>query len=505
MKDKDVLLAFEAREMMPKEPEPWQELVEERPPIFPTMLLPEKWGRLIEDYAKAVVVPVDYAACALLGTVSAAIVGRIDILPQKGQRESVQLYQCLCGEPGTRKTAAMNEFLKPLNRYFFEKNKEIWKLNRENAHKRELLLTEAKGRGKSLDDRVRLRMKAEEIEDVAEYEKIMGNATLEAIEDRMRKQNGRGNIFADEGSLVDIMTGSMYNRQGGKANLDTLLDAWNGGMVNVDRIGRECFSIPRADLSITLGLQPIQLRSMTENEVAAGRGLPQRFLYYLPEMLIGENVMNLPPFPEKQLVEWGEYITTLADVHRDQLCELKFTKSAGNLYVAHWQDMVNRATGDMGDNAALKGWGRKAHGETARLAGILALLENPDTTIVEEAHDRAAVELMNSYYIPHAKRAFGGGPDLSAPAKALLDKLRTVEVFSESEMLRSLAGQTRYKGKNGKDFFSQVLAELSANGYVRRKLAQHTGRGRPSSPVWEVHPDICGHRESLKPVQEGCF
>ena len=115
------------------------------------------------------------------------------------------------------------------------------------------------------------------------------------------------------------------------------------------------------------------------------------------------------------------------------------------------------------------------------------------------------VQRMNSYYIPHAKRAFGGGPDLSAPAKALLDKLRTVEVFSESEMLRSLAGQTRYKGKNGKDFFSQVLAELSANGYVRRKLAQHTGRGRPSSPVWEVHPDICGHRESLKPVQEGCL
>ena len=125
MNNRDILSQFEAKEMQPPQPEAWPELVEGRPPIFPTVLLPEKWGRLIEDYAKAVVVPVDYAACALLGTVSAAIVGRIVVLSNRGQQESVQLYQCLCGEPGTRKTAAMNEFLKPLNGYLFEKNKEI--------------------------------------------------------------------------------------------------------------------------------------------------------------------------------------------------------------------------------------------------------------------------------------------------------------------------------------------------------------------------------------------
>ena len=47
MKDKDVLLAFEAQEMMSPEPEPWKDLPEERLPIFPTVLLPERWGKLI--------------------------------------------------------------------------------------------------------------------------------------------------------------------------------------------------------------------------------------------------------------------------------------------------------------------------------------------------------------------------------------------------------------------------------------------------------------------------
>lgn len=168
--------------------------------------------------------------------------------------------------------------------------------------------------------------------------------------------------------------------------------------------------------------------------------------------------------------------------------------------------MHNRLTGDLGGNEALQAWVRKAHGETARLAGILALLEDPDASIVEESHVRAAVELMNSYYIPHAKRAFGGGPSLSSPARALCDKLRMVEDFSETDMYRAVSGQERYKGKNGRQTFQQVLEELSANGYIRRRPATPiSGRGRPPAPVWEVHPSLHQKKPPVRPVQEGCL
>ena len=506
MNSKDALTAFEGREMQPQEPTPWGELQEGRPPIFPTVLLPEQWGKLVTDFARAVVVPVDYAACALIGTVSSAIVGRVDVFPRAGQRESVQLYQFLCGEPSTRKTAAMTEFPKRLVSYLEEKNKEIRKQNRENTHRRELILSDAKGKGKSLDDRVKAKMQADEIEDTAEYEKIIGNATLEAIEDRMRKQGGSGIVLTDEGSIVDIATGYTYTRQGGRANIDTLLDAWNGGMVNVDRIGRDSFSIPRADLSITLGVQPIHIRSMTESESAAGRGLPQRFLYYLPDMLVAQNVMDLPPYPQAQLDAWHDYVAILADVHRDKRCEMQLTSGAKRLFILFWQDMTDRAIGDMGENARLKEWGGKAHGQVARIAAILALLEDPHTIIVEEAHMRNAVALMNEYYIPHAKRAFGGGSTLSAPAKALCDVLRTMPSFKKGELLRKVSGQKRYKGDAGEQLFDQVLEELKNCGYVRELPAEKSsGRGRPSAPIWEVHPDLCGESKSLKPVQEGCL
>ena len=119
---------------------------------------------------------------------------------------------------------------------------------------------------------------------------------------------------------------------------------------------------------------------------------------------------------------------------------------------------------------------------------------------------RNAVALMNEYYIPHAKRAFGGGGSLSAPAKSLCEVLRTMPQFKQNDLYRRVAGQKRYKGDTGKQAFVQVLEELKNNGYVRQLPApEHHGRGRPADPTWEAHPDLCGESKSLKPVQEGCL
>lgn len=506
MNNKDMLSQFEAKEMQPPQPEAWPELVEGRPPIFPTVLLPEKCALLVNAFAASVPVPVDYAACALLGAVSAALVGRVEVQPRPGHREPVQLYQCLGGPSGTSKSSVMKAFIAPLNEYLFEQNKAVRERNRAKVHQRELLMNQSKGRGMSLDERMKLRQQADEVEDEPEFETIQSDTTPEALATYMRRQGGRAIIHTDEGSFINILAGSTYGKQGGQANIDTVLKGWEGGSVNIARVTGECFSLKRADLSITVGMQPGIIARMTGHADLADRGFPQRLLYYLPETLTGVDLLNLPPYPAAMLKEWANTMTALASVHRDAMGLLTMSRGAFQRYNEHRQDMADRLTTDLGGTEALQAWVRKAHGETARIAGILALLEDPDTTIVEESHVRAAVELMNSYYIPHAKRAFGGGSSLSAPARALLDKLRTVEAFSESDMLRSLAGQARYKGPQGKDTFSQVLAELCVNGYIRRKpLQQHTGRGRPSSLVWEVHPDICGRRETLKPVQEGCL
>lgn len=506
MKDKDVLLAFEAREMMPKEPEPWQDLPEERPPIFPTVLLPEDCADLVEAFAASIPVPVDYAACALLGAVSAALVGRVEVQPWVGYSEPIQLYQCMGGPSGTSKSSAMKSFIAPLEAYLIEQNKAVRERNREKSHRRELLAGQSKKRGLSMDERMEMRKQMDGIEDEPEFESIQGDATPEALANCMHRQGGRAIIHTDEGSFINILAGATYGKPGGQANLDTVLKGFDGGSVNIARVTGESFSLKRADLSITVGMQPGMIARMTGHADLADRGFPQRLLYYLPETLCGIDLMHLPPHPVALLKKWDIKLRELAAIHRDQMGVLKLTKAAVRLFNEHRQNMQDRLTGDLGGNEALQAWVRKAHGKTARLAGILALLEDPDATIVEESHVRAAVELMNSYYIPHAKRAFGGGPSLSSPARALCDKLRMVEDFSETDMYRAVSGQERYKGKNGRQTFQQVLEELSANGYIRRRpAAPISGRGRPPAPVWEVHPSLHQKKPPVRPVQEGCL
>lgn len=503
MKNKDVLLQFEGREMMPPEPEPWQDLLEERPPIFPTVLLPEDCAELVEAFAASIPVPVDYAACALLGAVSAALVGRVEVQPRIGHREPIQLYQCMGGLSGTNKSNPMRTFIAPLQSYLVEQNKAVKERNREKAHRRELLSGQSKKRSLKMDERMEMRKQVDEIEDEPEYESILEDATPEALANRMYRQRGREIIFTDEGSIINILAGVTYGKPGGQANLDTVLKGFDGGRVSIARVTGESFSIPRADLSITVGMQPGMIERMTSHADLADRGFPQRLLYYIPEPLFGVDLLHLPPHPVAMLKKWETKLTTLAALHREQMGLLTLTRGAVRLYDEHRQDMHDRLTGDLGGNEALQSWVRKAHGKTARLAGILALMDDPDTAIVEESHVRNAIALMNNYYIPHAKRAFGGGPSLSAPAKSLCEKLRTLHKFTEGDLLRSLRGQVRYKGDRGKENFKQVLQELSINGYIR-KLPPPKGPGRPPE-AWEVNPAFCETKATIQPVQEGCL
>lgn len=507
MNNKDALLAFEGREMIPPEPEPWQELPEERPPLFPTMLLPEDCAELVEAFAASIPVPVDYAACALLGAVSAALVGRVEVQLWPGYREAIQLYQCMGGPSGTNKSNPMKTFIAPLEAYLFEQNKAIRERNREKAHRRELLAGQSKKRGLSMDERMEMRKQMDEIEDEPEFESIQGDATPEALANCMHRQGGRAIIHTDEGNFINVLAGVTYGKPGGQANLDTVLKGFDGGSVNIARVTGESFSLKRADLSITVGMQPGMIARMTSHADLADRGFPQRLLYYLPETLSGVDLLHLPPHPGDLLKKWGNKVRTLAEIHRDQMGLMTLTRGAVRLYNEHRQDMSDRLTSDLGGNEALQAWVRKAHGKTARLAGILALLEDPDTTIVEESHVRAAVELMNSYYIPHVKRAFGGGSALSAPAKALCETLIKLKSFKVGELHRHVGGQTRYNGKPGLEVLKQVLAELQINGYIRELPVERTGkRGAPPAAVWEVHPSLLQQKKpSVRPVQEGCL
>ena len=490
MNNRDQLDAFEAS-LQPVAP--WPELAEESVPLFPTELLPEPCRRLAEGVAASYPVPVDYAVCAMLGAASSALVGRVAVEPRAGHQERLQLYLCLGGESGTNKSGPMKLLMKPLADWLDTNGSEIRRRNRlrDDERKRIEARQARKKEALTASDLQELRRQLDALENEPELPVILTDTTTEALARRMARQGGCGILYTDEGGFINVLAGRTYNQKGGAPNMDTVLKGFDGDRVFVDRAGTEEVSLEQANLSITVGMQPALLRGMTENAELADRGFPQRVLYFLPDNPGREDLLHLPGHPTAELAAWGELLVRLASIHREQEAILPMTRGAQAVYNLHRQDMSDRTEGDMGGCMALRAWARKAHGKTARLAGLLALLENPDACMVEESHVRTAVEMMNGYFIPHAKKAFGGSPSLSPDALALVDTLRREESIPKAELRHKLSGQKKYKGNEGEARFNQVLQELREGGYIRLNTTADTGRpGRRPGLLVEVNPAL---------------
>ena len=479
--------------------QPWPELAEKALPEFPSMLLPPSCAALVEAVAASLPVPVDYAACALLGAANAALVGRVAVQPRPGHVEPIQLYLCLGGESGTNKSGPMRLMMAPLEAWLTRERQQARRRNRDRAAEREALAKQ-EGKKKTAAELVALRHQQEAIEDEPEPEAILSDTTPEALARRLMRQGGNGILYTDEGAFINVLAGATYAKNGSAPNLDTVLKGFDGGSVFIDRASAdEPIELARVNLSITIGMQPSIIRRMTESADLADRGFPQRVLYFLPEPLAEVKVLGLPPLPCME--EWERLIVRLAAAHRGQPLMMPLTQDAAQLYGLHRQDMQDRLQGDLGGSLAIQAWARKAHGKTARLAGLLALLEQPGAAIVEASHIRAAVLLMDNYFIPHMKKAFGGASDLSPDALALLAVVRQKDSFTQSDLLHRVSGQRRYSGAEGKAHFLQVLGELNARGYLRPGPAQESGVGRKKSAVWLVNPAL--HERAAVPVVEG--
>lgn len=219
--------------------------------------------------------PIDFAACAMLGTASAALVGRAFVQIHPGYTQPVQIWCAMTGDSGAKKTPTLNKFLDPLRKWLMEE-----------------------------------RAKADPYFDKpSALETITTDATPEALAAHMARHNGRAIIFTDEGSAMNVLTGMTYRKPGSEANIDALLQSYDGGLVSVARkLADSSFDIPEAHLALTVGMQPSVMEKLSTNEELASRGFPQRLLYFLSEPMGYYIIKELPPLNMALLDAWNDKV-----------------------------------------------------------------------------------------------------------------------------------------------------------------------------------------------------
>lgn len=494
---------------------PWEPIIKSNGlPVFPLERFPGWIQEHIKDYSATNGVSKDYCAASVLGTISAVIVGHCDIPFNGTHREPAQLYTLFVGSSGTMKTSVIRHFMKPATDYLRKNNdltiKANYAISKQVDELKKQLSAEQNKKSGNLE---RIRELSEQIEQKRKethkaFPVPWDDVTPESLLNAMQFSRGTANIATAEGNIINVLVGRSYTQRGAVQNLDVFLKGADAESIHNFRVTTGEIDIPRADLSVLLGIQPDLLERLCTSPDAVGRGLAQRFLVYTQ----GEDITDIdhtqPVYMDPaHLVSWSEHIGFIAARFMDpdspaKLMELEPDADAVIRRFWNYEKELKKERG--ADEESITGWISKLHGKALRVSAVLALLRDKEALTITAEDAENAVALFKEYYIPQFIGAYEQADTLTKPQSMIVNWIiRRAEntgnrdKFNERDLRQDLRQRVAFSGKDGQSKFRAALDGLRERNYIRPAAAEktETGRGRPAK-AWQINPEVFKHKKN---------
>ncbi len=476
--------------------------VQPKLPPFPTQALPGWLADYVAAVAEETQTPPDMAGALALSVLSAASGGRAVVQVRGRWREPTNLFVVVALGPANRKSSVFAAMTRPL--YEAEKSlveganltiveaEVTARMAREAAEKAAVQAAKAEGpeRDNLIAEAIGLAQVAETLTVPASPRLLADDATPEVITTLLAEQGGRLAVMSAEGGIFDIIAG----RYSGIPNLEVFLKGHAGDRLRVDRRSREEF-IEAPALTMGLAVQPSILEEIGKNRGFDGRGLLARFMYCLPESLVGRRRINPEQVPPvvAAAYERNVYALTLRLADWTDPLVIQLTPEADRALIAYEERLEPQLRAKGGRLGHIDKWAGKLVGATARIAGLLHLATHIDGghhEPITEATLRAAIEIAD-YFTAHALTVFDlMGADTSlARARVLLTAL-------EHNGWESITRRDLFAKLSRSEFptvaeLEPALALLEEHGYLRTDTPPRTGkRGRPPAPRYLIHPNV---------------
>ena len=392
-------------------------------PPYPIESLPEVVRAAVQEVQSFVKAPLSMVAMSAVMTMSLAAQGIVDVERAEGLRGPAGLFSITVAESGERKSACDKFFAQPLRDYEqaridehteqskdFEAEMAAW-----NARMEALTAGLRKEKGKAAS--------ADSVAELAEHTRAKPEAprlpqmfyedtTPEAIAWGLAKKWPSAAIMAAEGGMV--LGGHGMSKETLVRNLALLNVLWDGASVTIDRRTKESFRVAGARLTVGIQVQSGLLLDFVQGTrgLARSSGFLARFLIAWPDTTQGYRDFSDPPpgFPalsayHARLRAMLERQGTLDEHGRLTPRVLPLDPAAKQSWVT-WHDNVEHSMRPTREMADLKDVAAKAADNLARLAAVLAVFEDPTTTVVAERHICAGAAIMN-WHLQEARRFFG--------------------------------------------------------------------------------------------------
>lgn len=209
---------------------------------------------------------------------------------------------------------------------------------------------------------------------------VLSEATPEALLDVMSDNRGAAAAFTAEGAFIETVTGGYGEKP--SPVLTTLNSAWSAESIRSRRRGSRSVYIDHPYLVLGLCVQPQVLLSMSGARLA-GSGFLARWLLAQPPSRAGRRELHGRRLDRRPVDLWA--------VRLGQIMEAGWIGGSGGprvlVLTESGQELVREHMVAVERRIALAGldtrtWLGKLVGQTLRVAGVFALIEDPDASIV---------------------------------------------------------------------------------------------------------------------------
>ena len=455
-------------------------------PPFPLDCLPELLQQYVKTISDNLATPVEMAVMISLAMLAVCLQGKVFVQAKEDYIESTNLYVLIIADPGERKSALLKRMVAPFYTYEKRINRERGRqMNEEEARffSKEKELKEAQESG-DFEGMVVLQNELDELKQNQTHPLRLtsDDFTVEALTSLMAKNDGKMAVISSEGGMFDNITG----RYSSKNNFETLLKAYTGDTIRVDRKSREAELIENPFLTILLMAQEVRLQGIMSNGNLRGQGLLGRFLYCQPDSPLGTRKYDTPSLNHAVIEQFNSLIIKLLDLQGE--CTLTLSDEAKTICKEFFDWLEPQLILELRD---IRDWASKLHGTTIRIAGILHCLENGGTGgLIIGKHSMENACKLAIYFIEHAKKAFSlmGANEEVIKAKYVLVKLKALGISSMSR--RDIYQRCRGGLFKKTDDIDETLNLLIEHGYIRPKQQEDNDKtGRKSSVIYELNPE----------------
>lgn len=403
------------------DPDNWEEILPfsdvECPPISADVL-PGWLGEYVSAVARSTQTPPEMSVMMALGVLSTCLQKKIEVSPWTGYQEPVNLWCVAVMPSGSRKSAVMAAFTKPLHEFESEQAETMRAQIIQNKNERSVIEKqinknkEEAAKAKSSDDTNRLIQQATDLElqmpkELKEPKLWVGDATPEQVQNLLADHDEKMAWLSSEGGIFDIAAGLYSN---GRTNYDVFTQAFSGDPVRVQR-GSRYVDLKRPALTMGLAIQPQVLHEMGHGSKKGfrGKGLLGRFLYAFPKSNVGRRDVRLRASVADDLInKYNAGIRQLLDMSVDSTpVILRLDIDALAIYDA-LAASIEADHGEGRKHEDITDWTSRLPTAALKIAALIHAVKHGHlrNNIIDAETMETAVEICETL-IPHAQKALG--------------------------------------------------------------------------------------------------